>query len=69
MCARICLQATLVRPGGWHSCARQGRQEESTILYGNSDGIGEFIAMAQAGFDGPWSCSSFFSFSLVLLFV
>lgn len=41
----------------------QGRDsKERTVLYESSDGIGEFIAMAQAGFDGPWSWVFFYSF-------
>lgn len=48
--------------------ARTGR-----LFMRASDGTGEFIAMAQGGFDGPWSLlyySFFFNlFSLLLLFV
>lgn len=44
----------------------QGRDsKERTVLYESSDGIGEFIAMAQAGFDGPWSWG-FFLFDFFL---
>lgn len=45
----------------------QGRDsKERTVLYESSDGIGEFIAMAQAGFDGPWSWFFFFFFCVFL---
>jgi hypothetical protein len=67
ICAHICLQTMRLWLDKGGGSAAQGRDsKERTVVHESSDGIGEFIAMAQAGFDGPWSLLFFLLFSLVI---